>query len=112
MNKYHAKKTTVDGIEFDSAAEARRYTDLLLLQRAGQISGLTRQVPFVLAPGCRLHGDKRSRPEIRYVADFVYSALPSGVVIVEDVKGMDTPMSRLKRHLMATVLGIQVRIVK
>ena len=112
MNKFGAKYTQIDGLVFDSKREAARYIDLKLLQQAGKISGLTCQVPFVLAPGCRLHGDKRSRPPIRYKADFVYSALPSGVVVVEDVKGMDTPMGRLKRHLMATTLGIQVRVIK
>lgn len=111
MTKYRSIKTTVAGIEFDSRAEAARYTDLLLLQRAGKISGLTRQVPFVLAPPVKLHGETRTRPAIRYVADFVFSDPTEGVIVL-DVKGMDTPMSRLKRHLMATVLGIQVRIVK
>lgn len=110
MTKYHATKTTVAGIEFDSKAESRRYADLLLLERAGKIKDLRRQVPYIIAPGVKLHGEKRARPAVRYICDFVYTALPSGVVIVEDVKGMDTPLSRLKRHLMATVLGVQVRI--
>ena len=112
MHKYRAKQTQIDGMLFASGRESARYVDLKLLQQAGEISGLTCQVPFVLAPGCKLHGDTRSRPPIRYVADFVYSAMPSGVVVVEDVKGMDTPMGRLKRHLMATTLGIQVRVIK
>lgn len=110
MTKYGAQKTTVDGIVFDSKREATRYGFLLMLQNAGQISGLTLQVPFVLAPSVRLHGEKRARPAVRYVSDFVYSCPLNGVV-VEDSKGMDTPMSRLKRHLMATVHGIYVRIV-
>ncbi len=37
MNKYHAKKTEAFGFVFDSAKEARRYGDLVLLQRAGEI---------------------------------------------------------------------------
>lgn len=110
MSKYHAEKVTVAGMTFDSRREARRYGDLVLLERAGKISGLTRQVPFVLAAGARLHGEKRARPAIRYVADFVYSHPVDGIV-VEDSKGMDTPMSRLKRHLMATVHGVYVRCV-
>lgn len=110
MTKYHAEKTMVAGILFDSKRESRRYGELIMLERAGKISGLTRQVPFVIAPGVKLHGEKRTRPAVRYVADFVYSCPVDGVV-VEDSKGMDTPMSRLKRHLMATVLGVFVRIV-
>lgn len=109
-HKYSAEKTAVAGIVFDSKREARRYGDLVLLERAGKISGLTLQVPFVIAPGVRLHGEKRARPAVRYVADFVYSHPVDGAV-VEDSKGMDTPMSRLKRHLMATVLGVYVRCV-
>ena len=111
MSKYHAEKTELDGIKFDSRAEAKRYSDLMLLQRAGKISGLTRQVPFLIAAGVKLHGEKRTRPAVRFLADFVYSCPVDGVV-VEDVKGMDTPMSRLKRHLMATVLGVMVRVVR
>ena len=49
-NKYHSKKTTVNGIEFDSRKESRRYQDLLLLERAGAIQDLQRQVKFVLIP--------------------------------------------------------------
>ena len=49
-NKYHNKKVTVDGITFDSVKEARRYSELILLQRAGKIKDLRRQVKFELIP--------------------------------------------------------------
>lgn len=110
MSKYHSQKTEVDSIVFDSKSESYRYLQLKALERAGKISGLTLQVPFVLAPAVKLHGEKRTRPAVRYVCDFTYSHPLDGIV-VEDVKGMDTPLSRLKRHLMATVLGVWVRIV-
>ena len=110
-NKYGAKKTTVDGITFDSRAEAKRYEVLRLLERQGEISDIQRQVSYELVPGVRLHGEQRKRPAIRYVADFEYVG-KHDEVIVEDVKGMDTPMSRLKRHLMAALLGVDVRIVR
>ncbi|MES2958472.1 MAG: DUF1064 domain-containing protein [Pseudomonadota bacterium] len=112
MTKYRAKKTTVDGITFDSQAEAARWRDLCLLERAGRIRVLCRQVPYVLAPAAKLHGEKRKRPAVRYLVDFEYFSVLEQVLIREDVKGMDTPMSRLKRHLMATVHGISVRVVK
>lgn len=107
--KYGNKKIEIDGMLFDSRREGKRWLDLMLLERAGQISGLTRQVPFELAPGCKLLGEKRARPAVRYYADFVYSS-PTDGIVVEDVKGLDTPLSRLKRHLMKTVHGIDVRL--
>lgn len=107
--KYGNRKIEIDGMLFDSRREGLRWRDLMHLQRAGHISGLTRQVPFKLAPGCRLYGEKRARPAVRYYADFVYSS-PTDGIVVEDVKGIDTPISRLKRHLMKTVHGIDVRL--
>ena len=79
------------------------------MQRAGHIAGLVREVPFILAPGVKIEGEKRKRPAIRYYADFVYSDAKTGKIVVEDAKGMQTPMYRLKKHLMATVHGIHVR---
>ena len=112
MTKYRAKKTTFDGIEFDSQAEARRWAHLCLLEKAGEVRNIRRQVPYVLAQSVKLYGETRARPSVRYVADFVYEDVKWGRMVVEDVKGMDTPMSRLKRHLMATTHGIMVRVVK
>lgn len=110
MNKYGAKKTVVDGIKFDSRAEARRYVDLRLLQLAGKISGLTLQVPFELAPGVKFEGAARKTPALRYVADFVYKE--GDEVVIEDTKGVITDGFRIKRHLMKTVLGYDVRLTK
>jgi hypothetical protein len=110
MNKYGAKKTSVNGILFDSKAESSRYSDLALLEKAGHISGLTCQVPFELAPSVKYLGDKRAKPPLRYVADFVYCE--NGVIVVEDCKGVITDGFRIKRHLMKWVKGIDVRISK
>lgn len=65
-SKYHAKPVTVDGIRFDSKREAERWQQLLLLYRAGEISNLRRQVPYVLIPKSDYGRD------IVYRADFVY----------------------------------------
>lgn len=110
MTKYHAKKTEVHGHKFDSKREAARYCELLLLQKAGKVSGITLQVPFLLAPGIKLFGESRKRPAIRYIADFVYTDVEACKIVVEDVKGMDLPMGRLKRHLMKTIHDIDVLV--
>lgn len=112
QNKFGAQKTVVDGISFDSRAEARRYSQLLILQRVGDIAGLTRQVAYVLAPSVKFEGATRAKPALRYIADFVYSETASGKIICEDVKGVITPVFALKRHLMLSQLGINIRITK
>lgn len=109
-NKFKAKKQTIDGITFASRAEARRYGELKILERAGKVSALQLQVPFVLAPAVLIRGANRKSPAIRYFADFVYMSA-GGDVIIEDVKGMLTPAYRIKRHLMA-LRGLHITEVK
>jgi hypothetical protein len=107
-SKYRNQKVTVDGFTFDSQKEARRYADLLALQRAGKISNLELQVPFVLAPSVVLDG--RKKPALRYVADFAYDE--EGKRVVEDVKSAATrklPVYRIKAHLMLSVHGIAIK---
>ena len=94
-NKYHSQKIVVNGIQFDSKKEAARYQELILLQRAGEITGLRRQVRFVLIPR---FADERA---VVYYADFCYTE--SGVNIVEDVKSAATKKDKayiLKRKLL------------
>ena len=107
--KYRNKPCAIGCEKYRSQKEAKRHQDLMMLQKAGIIAGLTREVPFELAPGVKIEGEKRKRPAVRYVADFVYSGVKSGRVVVEDAKGMQTPVYRLKKHLMATVHGIHVQ---
>jgi hypothetical protein len=108
MNKYHNKKVTYNGIAFDSKKEARRYSELLLLERAGVITDLQMQVPFVLIPSQRINGKVVER-ECKYIADFVYTE--NGKVVVEDTKGMKTDKYIIKRKLMLYVHGIQIKEV-
>lgn len=61
MNKYHNKKVCYNGIAFDSKKEACRYSELLLLERAGVITDLQMQVPFVLIPSQRINGKVAER---------------------------------------------------
>lgn len=119
MSKYSARKTEVDGITFDSQAEARRYRDLRLLEAAGRISNLRRQVVFPLLPAVKFQGATRTKPALRYVADFSYDELIDGqkVGIVEDCKGASgkskgllTPVFNIKRHLLKVMFGVEVRI--
>ena len=109
MSKYHSKKTEVDGILFDSKAEARRYMDLAIMERCGVIKDLRLQVPFVLVKGEKW-SDGRKHRDVVYKADFVY--LDNGQIVVEDVKGFRTEAYRIKRELMKAVHHIEIREVR
>lgn len=99
MTKYGAKKTIVDGIEFDSRLEATRYTQLRLMERAEEISDLKLQVEFQVIQGW-INPDtgEKIRGSI-YIADFMYCDKQSHQVIVEDTKGKETDDFRLKWKL-------------
>lgn len=96
--KYRSKKTVADGITFASKKEANRYLILKALLKNGEISNLRLQVPFDLS----VNGFK----VCSYVADFVYAE--NGIEKVEDVKGMITPVYRLKKKLMKAIHGIEI----
>ena len=106
--KYRNQPVVIDGVRFDSKREANRWQELKILERAGKISMLRRQVPFVLAAPVKIEGEKRARPALRSVVDFTYWC--DCAFVVEDTKGRETPVSRIKRHLMKSVYGIDVRI--
>ncbi len=105
--KYLNKKTVHDGEKFDSKRELARWLQLKLMERAGQITDLRRQVDYVLAPAVVLDGHKK--PALRYRADHAYTITATGEQVTEDVKGMVLPLYRAKRHLMKSVLGIEVK---
>lgn len=106
--KYGNRETTRNGEKFDSAKEARRYGELVLLQKAGQISALERQVRFELIPAQYRDGKCAERAAY-YVADFVY--YEDGVKVVEDTKGYRTRDYILKRKLMLLVHNVRIREV-
>ena len=106
-SKYKNKKTTVDGIEFDSKKEAKRYQELLLMQRAGIITDLKRQVPYVLVPAFNLN--KKRYRAMTYIADFVYKE--NGKEVVEDAKGFRTEVYKIKKKLMAYLYQIDIKEV-
>ena len=103
-SKYHAKKTVVEGIEFDSTKEAKRYEKLRALEDAGKIHGLCLQVPFELVPSFECDGVKYRG--MKYVADFVY--VRDGKQVVEDCKGFKTAEYKLKKKLMAYINHINI----
>lgn len=118
-SKYHSRKITRDGITFDSMKEYKRYNELLLLQRAGAIQDLQRQVEFVLIAAQRepdtigkrggVIKGKTIEQKCSYVADFVYTE--NGKTIVEDTKGFRTKDYILKRKMMLYFHGIRIREV-
>ena len=107
-SKYHSRKITKDGITYDSVKEYRRFCELSLLERAGAIADLKRQVKFELIPSQRVDGKVVERP-CTYVADFVYRE--GGKTVVEDTKGFRTKDYIIKRKLMLQVHGIRIREV-
>jgi hypothetical protein len=103
--KYRNKRTVIDGVSFDSKAEANRWLNLKLLERAGEITRLERQVRFPLV----VDGVK----VCSYIADFSYFTKEKRVV--EDVKSPATaslPVFKIKSKLVKALYGIDVEIVK
>ncbi len=103
LGKFGNKPTVVDGVRFDSQREARRWGELKLLEKAGEISGLSRQDRFPLHVNGKLVG--------HYVPDFCYTE--KGEKVVEDVKSKPTitPFFRWKAKHMEAEYGHKVRIV-
>ena len=122
MSKYHSVRTVVNGIVFDSKKEARRYYELLCLERSKAICELQRQVKYILIPAqyeeCdevykkgKMKGQKKRgrliERECSYIADFVY--IENGVTIVEDCKGIRTEAYKIKKKLMLYIHGIRLK---
>lgn len=97
MGKYHARKTTIDGITFDSNKEAKRYELLKGMQENGKITNLVLQPKFELQPHFKKYG--KTIRAINYVADFQYFSVLEQKLIVEDVKGFRTDVYLIKKKL-------------
>jgi len=98
-SKYRNVKTTIDGITFDSKAEAARYCELKIAKSAGEVRWFVRQVGFDL-PG-----------NVRYRADFLV-VWADGRVSVEDVKGTLTALYRLKKRQVEALYGVEITEIK
>lgn len=109
MNKYKNTKIVVDNIKFESNLEATRYKELKLLLRAGEISNLELQPRFLLQDSFKKNG--RTFRKIEYVADFQY--IENGKTIVEDVKGLQTDVFKLKHKIFEKVYpDLELKIIK
>ena len=95
-HKYNARKTEVDGITFDSKKEAKEYQNLKLLGRVGAIADRPLQPAFILQAGLVDRSGRKVKP-IVYKADFAYTQ--EGRQVIVDVKGMQTPVFKLKAKL-------------
>ena len=105
--RYRNEPITVDGEKFASKKQYARWCQLKMLEQAGKVSNLRREVPFELAPGVTLSGKRK--PSVRYYADAVYEE--DGAKVVEDTKSDITrrdPVYRIKKHLMMSVHGIEI----
>lgn len=107
-SKYGNRKTKRDGVTFDSKKEARRWSELSLLEKVGAIQNLQRQVRYELLPSQRIDGKVVERA-VHYVADFVYEQ--DGVTVVEDTKGFRTADYIIKRKMMLWRHGIRIKEV-
>lgn len=105
-SKYHNKKVSVDGILFDSTKEAKRYKELSLLLRAGEIQDLRLQVEYILIPNQYIDGKLVERAT-KYIADFVYTE--NDKEVVEDAKGVRTDVYKIKKKLMLSQYGIRIK---
>ena len=122
MAKYHNTKVVYDDIKFDSKREAQRYQQLKLMEKAGVICDLKRQVKYELIPAQYIDGKCVERP-MTYTSDFEYYVLQPlkhrtvmaeadaktiGKHIVEDVKGVRTEVYKIKKKLMLYKYGIRI----
>ena len=102
--KYRNTITSLDGIKFRSKKEAKRYAELKLLERAGEITN------FELQP--RFKCEVNNKVICTYVADFsYYEKIFGGIAtkfVVEDVKGMKTPLYKLKKKLAEACFNIRI----
>lgn len=103
-NKYNNKKVVIDNIKFDSLMESRRYLYLKRLLQAGEITKLEMQKPFSLKGYSGV-------VVCKYKADFTYYDKYSNFV-VEDVKGVETAIFKLKSKLFESQFKLKINIIK
>jgi hypothetical protein len=104
-NKYNAIKIEVDGIKFDSRAEARRYRDLTILQGAGKISDLETHKKFDLIGHVFNRDANKMEKGVSYICDFFYYDKEVEAYVIEDVKGVKTAAYKIKKKLFLLIFG-------
>lgn len=109
MNKYRNKKVIVDDYIFDSIQESKRYKELKLLLKSGEIQNLELQPHFLLQEAFKKNG--RTFRKIEYIADFKY--IENGKTVVEDVKGIQTDVFKIKHKLFEKMYPeLELRVIK
>jgi hypothetical protein len=111
VNKYHNKKTVIDGIKFDSKKESQYYLKLKMLEKAGKIRDLRLQVPFVVLETFKV--DDRTYRKTKYIADFTYFDDKDKLHVI-DVKSEATRKDKtyqLKKKLLAWKYGLEIEEV-
>ena len=103
-SKYGAKPVMIDGIRFASTREGKRYAELKLLARAGEINGLELQPHFPFALGLL------QTPIFTYIPDFTYYT-KDGERVIEDVKGVRNAVYKLKKRIIEAHYRIEIREV-
>ena len=112
--KYGNKKIEINGTKFDSVKESKRYQGLQVMEVMGEIYDLELQPKFELIKSVKFAGTDRAKPAIRYFADFAYTDTLTGKRIVEDVKSKitrESPVYRMKKHMMLAIHGIEINEV-
>ncbi|MBQ4815794.1 DUF1064 domain-containing protein [Bacillus pumilus] len=107
-NKYGARKTIVDGITFDSKAEAKYYQQLKWLKQAKQIKDFSLQPRFELQEAFKKN-DKTFR-KIEYIADFEITNLDGSKEVI-DIKGMETKEFAIKRKLYERKFDTPLKVI-
>lgn len=122
-SKYHNEHIVIDGIEFDSQSEGRRFCFLKLLERAGEIKDLKYHVLFELIPQITreeiVHLKTKDKVVTRveqqarhYEADFTYTIVSTGEEVVEDFKGDETDLFNFKAALFFYLYKKHIKVVK
>lgn len=122
-NKYHNKKIVENGVVYDSHGEYKRYLYLKSLEENGVISDLKHHVKIELLPKVTTqkivhlktkdkiveHTEQTAR---YYEADFTYTVKNTNEKVVEDFKGRETDVFKLKSAIFFYRYGKRIKVVK
>lgn len=109
-NKFNAKSKVIDGHKFPSLKEAKRYKELKLLEKAGNIKNLELQPKFEIIPKQKYRGKTLRKAE--YTPDFKYYDVDNNEWVIEEVKGMPTVDYVLRKKLFILKYGNEYKFVE
>lgn len=109
--KYNAQPVTIGEYRFDSIKEANRYRELVLLEMAGEVTNIIVHPKYELQPAFSKNG--KSYRAISYEANFQYKDLTTGKLVVEDVKGFETEVWKIKQKIFLYHFpGVDFRVLR